>query len=391
MPLRLLHTADWHVGRTIARRPRLTEHRDVLAEVAELTEQRRVDVVIVAGDLFDQQNPSAEAERVVYDALADLRAAARHVVVIAGNHDSPRRWSALARLADSVHIVSEVSADPAAQVVEVDGADGTRARVVCLPWVAEHRLPDTGDGAQQLFRPGFAERLRELTEGLVTAAGRDLPVILAAHLHTAEARLGGGERPISITPALALPEDALPPQPEYTALGHIHGLQAVGRSGRAFYSGSVLQLDFSERQDRKGVIVAEVGEGAGAREEVHLHGGARLHRVTGTLEDIESLARSGTLPAGFVEVRVRCDGPQPGLGDRMRQLVEGCVAVRLEYPEREEAPRDSTKDLTLREAFARYLTERGGEPAADPDLLDHFESLLDEPPDDEVLPDVAAA
>jgi DNA repair protein SbcD/Mre11 len=391
MPLRILHTADWHVGRTIARRSRLAEHRDVLAEIAEKAAAEKVDVVVVAGDLFDQQNPSAEAERVVYDALADLRAAARHVVVIAGNHDSPRRWSALARLADSVHIVAEVSADPADQIVEVDGDDGTRARVVCLPWVAEHQLPDAHETAERLFRPGFAERLRDLSARLVESAGRDLPLIFAAHLHTAEATLGGGERPVSVTPTLALPELALPEGPQYTALGHIHGLQPVGRGGRSFYSGSVLQLDFAERNDDKGLVIAEVGEGAKAPRKVVLERGVRLHRIAGTLGEIEDLAARDALPEGYVEVRITCDGPEAGLGDRVRQVVPDCVAVRLVYPAAETPERSSLKSLSMRDAFARYLVEKAGAPAPDPDLLDRFEALLDDPADDDAIPDTAAA
>jgi DNA repair protein SbcD/Mre11 len=385
--LRILHTADWHVGRTIARRPRLAEHRDVLAEIAEVAVRREVDVVVVAGDLFDQQNPTAEAERVVYDALADLRDAVKHVVVVAGNHDSPRRWHALSRLAGSIHIVADVADNPKDHFVDI-AFGKRRARIVCLPWVAEHRLPDP-DGVAPLFRPGFAERLRDLAGGLVSAAGTDRPVIFVGHLHTAEATLGGGERPAGITPTLALPEIALPTSPDYTALGHIHGRQPVGSTGRAFYSGSVLQLDFAERNDAKGVIIAEVGEGAAAPEMVDLEKGTRLYRVTGTVAEIEKQVIDGAIPDGHIEVRVQCDGPEAGLGDRVRQLVPQCVAVRLDYPTAEAPERRSLKSLTLRDAFARYLDEKGGV-TADAALLDRFEALLDDPPEDDVS-DIAAA
>src|SRR5690242_2705260 len=93
--MRLLHTGDWHVGKTLSRRSRIDEAREVLGEIAELSSAEGVDVVALAGDVFDQLSPSPDAEAVVYDALLDLERREIPVVLIAGNHDHAHRWRAL--------------------------------------------------------------------------------------------------------------------------------------------------------------------------------------------------------------------------------------------------------------------------------------------------------
>src|ERR671911_2263873 len=94
--MRLLHTSDWHVGKAIRGRSRAQEHQAVLAEVAGIADREAVDLVIVAGDVFDTSTPTAESERIVYRALLDLAAGGRPVIVVAGNHDSAPRLQAVA-------------------------------------------------------------------------------------------------------------------------------------------------------------------------------------------------------------------------------------------------------------------------------------------------------
>ena len=93
--VKILHTADWHVGKTLRGRSRADEHRGVLDEIVAITRDEAVDLVLVAGDQFDRAVPSPESEQIVYDALLRLARTGAHVVVIAGNHDNPRRLAAV--------------------------------------------------------------------------------------------------------------------------------------------------------------------------------------------------------------------------------------------------------------------------------------------------------
>src|SRR6476646_8645006 len=119
--MRILHTADWHVGKTLRRRQRLDEVERVLAEVVEIAREEAVDVTLVCGDVFDHFAPSAEAERIVYATLLELHAAGGTVVVIPGNHDNAKRFGAIEALsrAAGIIVVPEVRRPQAGGVVEL--------------------------------------------------------------------------------------------------------------------------------------------------------------------------------------------------------------------------------------------------------------------------------
>src|SRR5215218_9038259 len=133
--MRLLHTGDWHVGRLMRGRSRLEEHRAVLAEVVSVAGERDVDLVVVAGDLFDVASPPPEAEGLVYRALLDLAADRRHVLVVAGNHDSPRRLKAVAPLAGlgRVHVAPFVVPPGQGGLEELVVRSGETVRLAALP------------------------------------------------------------------------------------------------------------------------------------------------------------------------------------------------------------------------------------------------------------------
>jgi DNA repair protein SbcD/Mre11 len=119
--MRILHTSDWHVGRTIRGRSRADEHRAVLAEIAQIAHDREVDLILVAGDQFDTGAPSAAAEAIVYRALLDLADTGAHVLVLAGNHDNPRRWAAVRPLLalGNVHLADQIARPDAGGVLDL--------------------------------------------------------------------------------------------------------------------------------------------------------------------------------------------------------------------------------------------------------------------------------
>ncbi len=161
--MKLLHTADWHVGRTLHRRQRLDECAAVLEEVTEIAHREQVDAVLVCGDIFEHFAPSAEAERIVYGTLLNLRATGAHVVVVPGNHDYAKRLGAVEELfaAAGVQLVPEVRRPSEGGIVKLTARDGhTRAEIACLPWVGERLLFSAADmmrragGAVQGVRGG---------------------------------------------------------------------------------------------------------------------------------------------------------------------------------------------------------------------------------------------
>jgi exonuclease SbcD len=381
--MRLLHTGDWHVGKTLARRSRIDESRDALATVVAVAAEREVDAVLVCGDVFEHLAPSPEAEQVVYDALLLFEQAKVPVVLLAGNHDHPQRWRAieplLARFA--VHVAPEVRRPERGGIVEISARDGsTRAQIAVLPWVTERRLVGAAELmglAEQPFQT-YAAEVARLLEVLCAAFDPERCNVLAAHLYVSGAKPAGSERTLTIGDLFAVAPQSIPPTAQYVALGHVHRPQRVpGVAVPARYAGSLMQLDFGEAGQAKSVVVVDLEPGKPAQvEEIPVLAGRRLIDVRGTLDELEQYA--DTKEEAYLRVFLQCERPQPGLGDLVRELLPNTLEVRLEYERGEsEGVKIDVKQLMPRELFQRYYSERHGADVQE-ELLDLFDRLLDE-------------
>jgi exonuclease SbcD len=380
--MKILHTADWHVGRTLHRRQRLDECQAVLNEVVEIAQRDQVDLVLVCGDVFDQYAPSAEAERIVYSALLALRQAGADVVVIPGNHDNAKRFRAVEALFDAagVHVVSDVRRPADGGVLELTANDGTRAQVACLPWVAERMLYSAADLMREQEEPykEYAEELPRIIAALCANLDPTAVTILAGHLFVSGAAVGGGERELTIGQIFAISPAALPTHLQYIALGHVHRPQQVPSAATpARYAGSLLQLDFGESQQDKSVALVDLQPGQPPRiSEQLLTAGRTLRQVRGTFDELQVIADSDD-PA-WLKVELVCEGPQPGLADAVREILPNALEVRLDYP-REDAEKRAgeLRRLPPRDLFARYYRERHGT-VLDDAVTVLFDELLEE-------------
>lgn len=380
--MRILHTADWHVGKTLHRRQRLEEVDRALQEVVAIAGAQQVDLTLVCGDVFDHFAPSAEAEQIVYRALLGLRAAGGAVLVIPGNHDNAKRFTAVEGLAGAagVTFVSAVRRPDRGGVVEIASRDGHQvAQVAALPWVPERALFGAEEmmGLEEAPNTAYAEELPRLLHALCAAFRPGTIHLLAAHVFVGGSLAGGGERPLTIGDLFAIPAPSLPVTPQYIALGHVHRPQHVpGAPVPARYAGSLLQLDFGEREQDKSVALIDVEPGRPAQvSTIALRSGRRLLDVAGTLAELQAMEIDGD---AFLRVTVRCEGPTPGLADDVRAILPGALEVRLDY-ERAAGEREpgETRRLSPRELFARYYETRHGT-APDERLTRIFDELLEE-------------
>ena len=382
--MRLLHTADWHVGRTIRGRSRSHEFEDALREVVGTALQEGVDAVLVAGDIYDHRSPIPEADGMVFEALVRLYEAGIPVVAIPGNHDSAIRLEALAKLLRPIGVamVPRVVPPEGGSVIEVPSRDGSeRALVACVPFVPERRFGD----AAALFRAteewfqSYAEGMGRLLGAMAEAFRDDAVNILMAHLFTDGAIPGGGEHKITIGIEYAVAPSRLPPHASYVALGHVHRPQAVkGAPSPTRYAGSLLQLDFGEREQRKSVSLVEVSAGRPAKvRELPLSAGRRLVDVEGTYDEV--LARGAELPDAYLRVFLTTDGPVPGIAERVRDALANVVDVGLRY-EQQPPTTDGTPLSTLqpRDQFVSYYRSEHGVPEVPGELLSAFDEVLDD-------------
>jgi exonuclease SbcD len=361
--VRVLHTSDWHVGKTIKGRDRSDEHRAVLAEITDIARERAVDLVIIAGDVFESAAPTPEAERIAYRALLDLADIAP-VVVVSGNHDNERRFQALEPLLGLGRIATRalLARPDEGGVLTFETAGGERAQVALLPWLSHRHIikaPDLMAYDADEHAAMYTDRMRAVLQHLCAPFGQDTVNIVAGHAMVDGGVLGGGERRAHTIFEYSVSATAFPASAHYVALGHLHRCQNLGAQPPVWYSGSPLQLDFGETRDEKGVLVVEATPGTPARvEQVPLRSGRRLRIVRGTLEQLAAVA--GTTGDDYVRVYV-AEQARAGLGDQVRELFgEGFIDVVVEPTvTRElgiEAPLRSGK--SPHELFVQYLTER---------------------------------
>ena len=375
--MKLLHTSDWHVGKTIRGASRADEHTAVTAEIAQIAAGEEVDLVIVAGDLFDSAAPSAEAERIVYRALLALADTGARVVVIAGNHDNPRRLRAVAPLLrlGQVHVVAEPARPDDGGVIGLHTRDGTDVRLAMLPFVSKRGIVRARHlMARQAFENAqdYSERLRLLIERLCQPFRNDTVNLFTTHAFVLGAQAGGGERPAHLVEEYAVTAQSFPVSIGYGALGHLHRPQRI--LAQLHYSGSPLQLDFGEAEQAKqvNVVTLEPGIPADVRP-VRLTAGRPLRTLAGTLEELSSVSVDDD---AWLRVVVQSPG-RAGLAQTVRELLgPGVVDVRVESPgSTARRRRLDHRSRSPQEVFDEYLKHESIE---DTRVLDLFGELLDE-------------
>ncbi len=377
--MKLLHTSDWHVGRAIRGRSRADEHRAVLDEIVAIAIDEAVDMVIVAGDLFDTASPTPTAEKIVFQTIRDLASTGAEIIILAGNHDNPNRWQAIRRLVEggNVHIVGTVTAPDRGGVLTFPAID---TKVAVLPFVsrqhivkAAHLMQRRADDHEQAYQGHVSQIVDALTADFDSSTVN----ILTTHLTVANGapQRGGGEREAHIFDYL-LPPTIFPPMCTYVALGHLHQPHRLAAACPVWYSGSPLHLDFGEvERDHKVVLVMEAQPGLPATvREVPLHTGRPLRTIRGTVTEVAA----GMAEVDDAHVRlVLTDGSRPGLADELRERFPTVVDVRVDRAADDAVDDPDNWDLedfqrSPADLFAEYLADTS---QSDDDVLALFTDL----------------
>lgn len=381
MSVRVLHTSDWHAGKTLRGRPRADEHRAVFAEITGIVRERGVDLVLVAGDLFDTAAPGPEAEQIVWQALLDLAGTGASVVALAGNHDHPARFDAARGVAGhaGITLVGRPRRPDDGGLLEFRARSGARIQVAALPFCSQRHVIkaahlmgfEAADNAQ-VYARWMAQVVGAVCAGFDAGAVN----ILAAHLAARGGVKGGGERDAQLTEAYWVDPADFPATAHYVALGHLHRTQPLASGAPAWYCGSPLQLDFGETENQPSVLLIEASPDAPATvERIPLTGGRRLRTLTGTLADLA--LRAGTTGDDFLRVFV-AEPARPGLADEVRELFPDAVDVRVVHDDDAEAAAAEASrraGRTPQELFAEYLASQN---VADARLEALFARLLDD-------------
>lgn len=269
--MKVLHTSDWHLGRHLYGRKRYDEFAAFLHWLSQTIQQEQVDVLIIAGDVFDTATPSNQAQNLYYQFLASVaKTCCQHIVVIGGNHDSPSFLDAPANVlrALNVHVVGSSRANVADEVLLLNNQAGEPSLIVCAaPYLRDRdiRQVDVGESVsdkEQKLLQGICQHYADLAaiaEQKRQAIHSDLPIIATGHLFTAGGQTidGDGVRELYVGSLAHVGAQIFPPSFDYVALGHLHVPQTVAGNEHIRYSGSPIAMGFGEAKQQKSVCLVE--------------------------------------------------------------------------------------------------------------------------------------
>lgn len=276
--MKFIHTSDWHLGKSLEGHSRLKEQEQFCEDFIKLVNDKDIDLVIIAGDIYDTSNPSAQAEKLFYKTVSRLaNNGQRCVLIISGNHDNPERLAAITPLAHEQGIIvlgyplssTEKAKYNCFEIIDAKSGciklkfKGERVTIITLPYPSEKRLneaigaPSTDNEAQQTYSERIGEIFRELEENFE----EDTINISVSHLFVVGGEGTDSERPIQLGGSLLVEKKDLPTKAQYIALGHLHKPQKVSHRLNAYYSGSPLQYSKDERSYSKGANIVDIKAG----------------------------------------------------------------------------------------------------------------------------------
>lgn len=276
--MRFIHTSDWHLGKSLEGHSRLAEQEKFCKDFIDLVNENDIDMVIIAGDIYDTSNPPAQAEKLFYKTVSELsQNGKRCVLIIAGNHDNPERLSAASPLAHEQGIIILGMPNSYTQPYKYNGFEIVFSEegvvelkikdesvvISTLPYPSEKRLNEvlvksTDDKDKQQT---YTEKIGEIFKLTTKRFKEDTINIAVAHLFVLGGETTDSERPIELGGSLIVNTKDLPQNAQYIALGHLHKPQKVSERLNAYYSGSPLQYSKDERSYSKGANIVDIKAG----------------------------------------------------------------------------------------------------------------------------------
>jgi len=404
--MRILHTSDWHLGKTLEQYSRLEEQEEFLEEFIEIVGNNNIDLVLIAGDIYDNGNPPAKAEAMFYSTIKRITSGGKTaVLVVAGNHDNPERLVAASPLAYKHGAIllgepksiarqgdfGEFNSDNKCDFEIIESGEGylelsirgEKAVVITLPYPSEKRLNEvlsiglTDEDRQK----SYSDRIGELFETLSTKYREDTVNLVVSHLYVMGGEESGSERSIQLGGSLSVSPLKFPINAQYSALGHLHRPQKVpGTSGKIRYSGSPIQYSKSEINYSKGAYLIEVKAGGEAEISQLMFRNYKPIEVWKCNSVEEALEKCKTESQRNIWVYLEIKTKEIISTEDIKEMKKNrrdIVSIQpiLESLEQEEDLAESLREKSMEELFKEYfIKEKAGlEPSKE--LMDLFLSI----------------
>lgn len=415
--MRILHTSDWHLGRSLENISRIEEQRSFIDCLVNLAEEKEIDIVLIAGDIYDTYNPPAAAEELFYEAMDRLGGKGRRaVVVIAGNHDNPDRLCAASPLAYKNGIIllgypgsdageyksgtgdiSIVDSGPGWLELSLPGCD-SNAVILAMPYPSEARLEEllTDKAEEAELQKAYSEKIGSIFSELSGRFREDTVNLVIAHLFLMGGSTSDSERTLQVGGAMTVDPAALPEKAHYAALGHLHRPQQIRNAAcPAYYAGSPLAYSFSEADYSKAVFIIDAVPGeAAVVEPVYLDCGRPLKKwyAQEGIGQAVKWCEEGKDPNAWVDLEILTDRVLTVDEQKMlRTLHPGIINIRPRLMTQETRVLDpvSREGRRIDELFRDYYKYRMGVDIPD-ELMEAFLDIINEGHDEYERSDDAA-
>jgi exonuclease SbcD len=329
--LKILHTADWHLGVRLHKKDLSEDHQYFFDFLIDTIREREIDVLLVSGDIFDHANPSQEALQLYYDVLMKLHRSRCQVILTGGNHDSPAILNMTRKFLKvmDIHVVGRAEKNPADQIIPLIGKSNKPEAVVCaVPYLreADIRLSEAGESQsekQQKRKEGIIRHFSNLVD-LASSHG-NIPKLLMAHLFASGADSNEQKRDITIGGLDAFSAGDFPDACDYVALGHIHRPIEINGQKHIRYSGSPVALSFSEKEQIKELVEITIDEEKVINiTPLEIPANRKLIKLSGTFTEVKTMVESfeNNLPLkAFAELEIIEADTDLDLPVKVHQLV----------------------------------------------------------------------
>ena len=330
---RVLHTADWHLGKTLNDQSRDKEHDLFLNWLLKFIDECKVDVLVIAGDVFDAANPPQSAQSRYYDFVSHLHKNTNcSLIITAGNHDSPLQLEAPRQVLEALgaHVVGFLPKEPASRLIVLPSPENPRLVIAAIPFLRDRDLRTgyAGQDAkdiQQALIAGITQRYAETAEAAAKWSEKGVPILVTGHLTVMGASKSDSEREIHIGGLGAVSADVFPDIFSYVALGHLHRPQKP--YNRVCYSGSPIALSFSEANDSKEIQMLDFADSTlKAQTLIPVPVFRRLAQIRKSWEDLSEAIRNFNPDTGELETWVEVIVKDASFSEDINETVQSLAA-----------------------------------------------------------------
>jgi len=382
--LKIIHTSDWHLGQHFMGKSRQAEHQQFLAWLIATAVEQKVDVIIVAGDIFDTGSPPSYARELYNQFIVDLQPTGVHLIILGGNHDSVATLGESKELLAclNAHVVPGVLSEISDQVITLNDADNTPSAIICaIPYLRPRDVllsvaGQSGSEKQQYLQQAISDHYQAIyalaekqRDKIRKDTNRAVPIIATGHLTTVGAKVSESVRDLYIGTLDAFPSSAFPPA-DYIALGHIHRTQKVGGVENIRYCGSPIPLSFDELNNDKNILLVEFKEGELTQVvESVVPRFQPMHLIKGDLitieKELKDLGSSYEPPQiAWLDIEVSTQDYLNDLQQRIESMVEDLplevLLLRRERKQRlksiDKETKETLQELTPKDVFERRLS-----------------------------------